>query len=80
MGDTYRGFDQAGAGPTSSARALLRVERGRATDAELAAVAVVLLSLLADRGEETGAGRRPGVPRWRPERVPAAYRSPHSWR
>ncbi|MEU0007136.1 acyl-CoA carboxylase subunit epsilon [Streptomyces sp. NPDC006314] len=80
MGDTDRGCDQAGAGPTGSAHTLLRVERGRATDAELAAVTVVLLSLLADHGEDTGAGRHPGVPRWRPERLPAAYRSPYSWR
>ncbi|MES4888806.1 acyl-CoA carboxylase subunit epsilon [Streptomyces sp. NPDC096012] len=74
------GFAPGGSGPTGGAHALLRVERGRATDAELAAVTVVLLSLMADQSEDTGVRRSPGAPRWRPERVAAAYRSPYSWR
>jgi hypothetical protein len=74
------GFAQGGAGPAGGAHALLRVERGRATDAELAAVTVVLLSLLADQGEDTSVRQSPGAPRWRPERVSAAYSSPYSWR
>ncbi|MFG2359335.1 acyl-CoA carboxylase subunit epsilon [Streptomyces sp. NPDC048521] len=80
MGDTDRKVDQGGAGPVSGVHAVLRVERGRATEAELAAVTAVLFSLLADRGDDTGAVRNPGVPRWRPERAPAAYSSPYSWR
>ncbi|MBD9704640.1 acyl-CoA carboxylase subunit epsilon [Streptomyces caniscabiei] len=63
----------------SSTQAVLRVERGRATDAELAAVTVVLFSVLAARGEDAGEEQTPDVPPWRPERAPAAYRSPYSW-
>ncbi|MFG1809729.1 acyl-CoA carboxylase subunit epsilon [Streptomyces sp. NPDC049040] len=80
MGDTDCGFDDGDADRTSGAHAVLQVERGRATDAELAAVTVVLFSLLAAAGEETDAGRSPEVPRWRPERASAAYRSPYDWR
>ncbi|MEU0403968.1 acyl-CoA carboxylase subunit epsilon [Streptomyces sp. NPDC006197] len=58
----------------------LRVERGRASDEELAAVTVVLCSLLAGRDEESGDVQSPEVPRWDPERVGAVYRSPYSWR
>ncbi|WP_217249289.1 acyl-CoA carboxylase subunit epsilon [Streptomyces sp. AC602_WCS936] len=59
----------------------LRIERGRAGEAELAAVAVVLCSVLAGRrAAEHGEGT-PDVPSWRrPERSAAAYRSPYSWR
>jgi hypothetical protein len=56
-----------------------RVVRGRADDEELAAVTVVLCSLLAGRGAE-GGDEPPGVPPWRPERPVAAYRSPYNWR
>ena len=63
----------------SSTQAVLRVERGRATDVELAAVTVVLFSVLAARGEDTEWEQTPDVPPWRPERAPAAYRSPYSW-
>ncbi|MGW2835920.1 acyl-CoA carboxylase epsilon subunit [Streptomyces sp. NPDC001286] len=70
----------------------LRVERGRADDDELAAVAVVLCSVLAGRqaaadaqeqeqeqeqeGEESAV-----VPSWRrPGRPGGPWRSPHCWR
>ncbi|MCX4696853.1 acyl-CoA carboxylase subunit epsilon [Streptomyces sp. NBC_01408] len=58
----------------------LRVERGRASDEELAAVTVVLCSVLAGRSEEWGEGEPPDAPSWRPERASTAYRSPFSWR
>ncbi|MGW0771451.1 acyl-CoA carboxylase subunit epsilon [Streptomyces sp. NPDC002676] len=80
MGDTDRRFDDGGAGPTSSPHAAIRVHRGQATHEELAAVTVVLLSLLAAQGEDAGTGHAPAVPRWRPERARAAYRSPYNWR
>ncbi|WP_411107593.1 acyl-CoA carboxylase subunit epsilon [Streptomyces sp. cmx-4-9] len=57
----------------------LRIERGRAEDDELAAVTVVLCSLLAARGADEDDGELPGSPSWRPERSAAAYRSPYSW-
>ena len=59
-------------------RAVLRVERGRATSEELAAVTVTLLSRLAGlaghRSEHRGAA--PWID-WDTGRV---YRAPHSWR
>ncbi|MFF0792346.1 acyl-CoA carboxylase epsilon subunit [Streptomyces spiralis] len=63
----------------------LRIERGRAGAEELAALAVVLCSLLAGRraadAADTGREPPPGVPSWRrPEHSGAAYRSPYCWR
>ncbi|CAL9326529.1 MULTISPECIES: acyl-CoA carboxylase subunit epsilon [Streptomyces] len=58
----------------------LRIERGRASAEELAAVTVVLYSLMAGRGDEEGAQELPGIPQWRPERSTAVYRSPYCWR
>ncbi|MEV0323692.1 acyl-CoA carboxylase subunit epsilon [Streptomyces sp. NPDC050658] len=61
--------------------ALLRVERGRATEEELAAVAVTLLSLAARRaGEGGGDAEPPGAGPWREAGDAGAYRAPHSWR
>ncbi|WP_331725798.1 acyl-CoA carboxylase subunit epsilon (plasmid) [Streptomyces xanthophaeus] len=57
----------------------LRVERGRVTDEELAALTAVLCSALAVRGEEQGDEKLPDAPLWRPERAAGAYRSPYSW-
>ncbi|WP_282695337.1 acyl-CoA carboxylase subunit epsilon [Streptomyces sp. CC208A] len=63
-----------------------RVEHGRASDEELAAVAVVLCSLLAGRngenGEngENGDAQSPEIPLWEAGRTDAVYRSPYSWR
>ncbi|WP_055569883.1 acyl-CoA carboxylase epsilon subunit [Streptomyces atriruber] len=62
--------------------ALLRIERGQASDEELAALAVTLLSLAAGRppgGPGTGTARRP-ADAWRPPEHARAYRAPHSWR
>ncbi|MFI1676454.1 acyl-CoA carboxylase subunit epsilon [Streptomyces sp. NPDC020607] len=61
---------------------LFRVERGRASDVELAAVAVTLMSLAAGRPRDGGrAPRGPGrTAAWRPREFAAAYRAPHSWR
>ncbi|MCF3136757.1 MULTISPECIES: acyl-CoA carboxylase subunit epsilon [Streptomyces] len=63
-----------------SGETVLRIERGRATDVELAAVAIVLCAMLAGRGESDGDEQKPNVPLWRPERDAAAYRSPYNWR
>ncbi|ANP50111.1 hypothetical protein J2Z21_001183 [Streptomyces griseochromogenes] len=52
----------------------IRVEKGEATDEELAAIAVLLLS----RGALAGAGAEvtsPGTTSWRPH----AFHAPHSW-
>ncbi|MFD5877016.1 acyl-CoA carboxylase subunit epsilon [Streptomyces sp. NPDC060322] len=59
---------------------VVRVERGRADDEELAAVTVVLLSLLAGRTEQGAAeAERPDTVRWRRWDRSAAFRGPHSW-
>ncbi|MEU8654922.1 acyl-CoA carboxylase subunit epsilon [Streptomyces sp. NPDC048737] len=60
----------------------LRVERGRADDDELAAVAVVLCSVLAGRTAGThGQEPLPVVPSWRrPGRAGTEWRSPYCWR
>lgn len=55
----------------------LRVERGQASEEELAAITVVLLALRA--GGTAGAGR-PGAVRARWRNGPDGYRAPHSWR
>ncbi|MFF4402711.1 acyl-CoA carboxylase subunit epsilon [Streptomyces sp. NPDC001480] len=55
----------------------LRVERGQASDEELAALTVVLLALHADAVAEQEEQQRfsKGSRRWRPH----AYRAPRSW-
>jgi hypothetical protein len=60
----------------------LRVERGRADDDELAAVAVVLCSLLAGRTAVAGEQEPPpAVPSWRRPGDPGGeWRSPYGWR
>ncbi|MCS0606468.1 acyl-CoA carboxylase subunit epsilon [Streptomyces sp. LP11] len=63
----------------TSTGTVLRVERGRATQEELAAVTVVVFSLLAARGEDAGAGQETGAPSWRTGRTGQDYRSPYSW-
>ncbi|MBJ6640824.1 MULTISPECIES: acyl-CoA carboxylase epsilon subunit [unclassified Streptomyces] len=52
----------------------IRVEKGQATDEELAALAVLLLSRTALAGAGTEPGS-PGTTSWRPH----AYHAPHSW-
>ncbi|MEU5088326.1 acyl-CoA carboxylase subunit epsilon [Streptomyces sp. NPDC021356] len=59
----------------------LRVERGRASDEELAALTVVLLALRADADadavmEQDGRRTAGGPRRWR---RPEAYKAPRSW-
>ncbi|MEU9982390.1 acyl-CoA carboxylase subunit epsilon [Streptomyces sp. NPDC050856] len=62
------------------ARTVLRVERGQATEEELAAVAVTLFSVLAKRADRPAGDAGRSVARWRRwDRTPA-YRAPHSWR
>jgi acyl-CoA carboxylase epsilon subunit-like protein len=67
-------------GEVDAARLALRIERGHAREEELAAVTVVLCSVLAGRGEKSDEERSPEVPLWRPGRAAAVYRSPYSWR
>ncbi|MDQ0585887.1 acyl-CoA carboxylase epsilon subunit [Streptomyces rishiriensis] len=57
--------------------ALIRVERGRPDEAELAAVVAVLLALQA--GAQRTAGEPPAA-RMRWWRGPDAYTAPDSWR
>ncbi|MEU5535483.1 acyl-CoA carboxylase subunit epsilon [Streptomyces sp. NPDC020362] len=58
----------------ASLTAPIRVEKGEATDEELAAIAVLLLSrsALAGNGAEAVS---PGTTSWRPH----AFHAPHSW-
>ncbi|MFZ4156697.1 acyl-CoA carboxylase epsilon subunit [Streptomyces pseudogriseolus] len=68
-------------GEPDASRLALRIERGRADEDELAAVAVVLCSVLAGRGLTAGGRETAGAPSWRRQhRAAAAYRPPHSWR
>ncbi|WNZ06363.1 acyl-CoA carboxylase subunit epsilon [Streptomyces sp. 11x1] len=62
----------------SSTDAVLRVERGRATPEELAAVTVVLTVLLSAPGPEADSGQAES-PLWRPGQARGGYRSPYSW-
>lgn len=57
----------------------LRIERGSVSEEELAALTVVLCSVMAQRDEADGE-ELPDVPLWRRERSGAAYRSPYHWR
>ncbi|MDI3405850.1 acyl-CoA carboxylase subunit epsilon [Streptomyces cavernicola] len=61
--------------------ALLRIERGHATEEELAAIAVTLLSLAAARSEPDGeeSGGQCTV-RWSRRERTRSYQAPHSWR
>ncbi|MFF4044696.1 MULTISPECIES: acyl-CoA carboxylase subunit epsilon [unclassified Streptomyces] len=67
-------------GDFDTGKLAFRVERGRASDEELAAVTVVLCSVLAGRDAEGDDVESPDVPLWQPERSSAVYRSPYSWR
>ncbi|MFJ3235768.1 acyl-CoA carboxylase subunit epsilon [Streptomyces sp. NPDC086787] len=64
-------MDESGQG-----RPALRIERGRASDEELAALTVVLLALAA-QARDGGAGRPVNGSRW--WRRPHSYRAPRSW-
>ncbi|MFG3510779.1 acyl-CoA carboxylase subunit epsilon [Streptomyces sp. WAC05374] len=63
-------------GAVRDAGAVLRVERGRPTDEELAAVALTLMSLLGERDRDTPPETGRTTAGWRH----AAYQPPHSWR
>ncbi|MFE9449691.1 acyl-CoA carboxylase epsilon subunit [Streptomyces sp. NPDC006739] len=52
----------------------IRVEKGEATEEELAALAVLLLSRAARAGDGAEPSS-PGTTSWRPH----AYHAPHSW-
>ena len=52
----------------------IRIEKGEATDEDLAALTVLLLSRLARPTPDTEPGT-PGVNSWRPR----AFRAPNSW-
>lgn len=62
---------------------LLRVEKGHATDEEIAALTAVLLARIAPAGPGRAAPRprhRDRVVCWRCHGSGAAFRAPHSWR
>ncbi|WP_329120912.1 acyl-CoA carboxylase epsilon subunit [Streptomyces sp. NBC_01465] len=65
-----------------AAAPLVRVERGHATDDELAALTVLLLTRAeAQEGRESAAGHTAGsAPRWERLERNTAYRTPGSWR
>ncbi|SEE80268.1 Acyl-CoA carboxylase epsilon subunit [Streptomyces sp. 2131.1] len=63
-------------GDSGLAEPALRIERGRATEEELAALTVVLLALRAGAGEQPEGDPAGGSKRW--SRQPA-YRAPRSW-
>ncbi|MGW0738015.1 acyl-CoA carboxylase subunit epsilon [Streptomyces sp. NPDC002851] len=66
---------------TDGHAALLRVERGSASDEELAAITVTLMSLLAEREpREQDEGARPAATGWRGRHRSTEYRPPRSWR
>ncbi|MET8824217.1 acyl-CoA carboxylase epsilon subunit [Streptomyces sp. NPDC048232] len=59
--------------------AWLRIERGCATEEELAAVTLLLLAAVRGAVRTQGAGSRPPAPWGRRERA-GAYREPRGWR
>ncbi|WP_431783278.1 acyl-CoA carboxylase subunit epsilon [Streptomyces chumphonensis] len=67
---------------TTEAHSLVRVEKGRASDEELAAVTALLMARAAGHGAaHPGDAHRasPAPARWRRlERTPG-FRAPHSW-
>jgi hypothetical protein len=75
----YEKLEVEGTGDSDRGGPVLRVERGQATDEELAALTVVLL---AWRAGAAGAGRRDERSRTDPLwwRRPEAYQAPRSWR
>ncbi|MCX5372757.1 acyl-CoA carboxylase subunit epsilon [Streptomyces sp. NBC_00015] len=63
---------------SEDAAGLFRIERGRASAEELAAVAVTLVALAAGRGgERPPDGKQHRAAHWDRNR---SYRSPRSWR
>ena len=68
-------------GPPAEERPLLRIERGRPTLEETAALTAVLLAVAAARAAEERPGPPgPGTARWYRWERSAAFRPGHSWR
>lgn len=63
-------------GESGQVEPALRIERGQASDEELAALTVVLLALCTE-AQEDEAGRPVSGSRW--WRRPHSYRAPRSW-
>ncbi|MDT0341199.1 acyl-CoA carboxylase subunit epsilon [Streptomyces litchfieldiae] len=57
---------------------LVRVEKGQASDEELAAVTALLMARAAQRAEPEEHSGRDSAP-WRRLERARAYRAPHSW-
>ncbi|WP_340557628.1 acyl-CoA carboxylase subunit epsilon [Streptomyces sp. GSL17-111] len=67
---------------TSEAASLVRVEKGRASDEELAAVTAILMARAAGQGaaHPGDAHRTSRTPaRWRRLERSPGFRAPHSW-
>jgi hypothetical protein len=58
---------------------LVRVEKGQASDEELAAVTALLLARAARGPEPDGGGPARSAAPWRRLERAVAYRAPHSW-
>ena len=60
---------------------LVRVEKGQASDEELAALTAVLLARAAASGQDTGDYVQPrSVAGWRRLERQSGFAAPHSWR
>ncbi|WUH94323.1 acyl-CoA carboxylase subunit epsilon [Streptomyces sp. NBC_00433] len=66
-------------GPAADERALLRIERGRPTPEETAAVTAVLLAVAARSAAEQPGRPSPAAARWYRWERTAAFRPGHSW-
>lgn len=65
----------------STSAALVRVERGHASDEELAALTAVLLARAAARGQDATDYVRPrSTAGWRRLERQSGFSAPHSWR
>ncbi|PJE95887.1 hypothetical protein CUT44_18890 [Streptomyces carminius] len=58
---------------------VVRVEKGHASEEELAAVTALLLARAAAAGTGPAAGPRRAPARWRRLERGLGYRAPHSW-
>ncbi|MFG2724848.1 acyl-CoA carboxylase epsilon subunit [Streptomyces canus] len=68
-------------GPVAEERLLVRIERGRPTPEETAALTAALLAVAAARAAEARpSAARPGAARWYRWERTAAFRPGHSWR
>ncbi|WP_069764413.1 acyl-CoA carboxylase epsilon subunit [Streptomyces sp. LUP47B] len=69
-------------GPAAEERLLVRIERGRPTPEEVAALTAALLAVAAARNgaEERPSPPGPGTARWYRWERTVAFRPGHSWR